>query len=407
MDNNGPYLFKISMPDKSSTEDCILLIENEHLDTVELYKKQADSLVLLAVKGNSFSHDDSRSGFPEFRLSGNLKEYYIKTTFKKDVSFTVQINTLAAVDKMIIKVFFLLGLYYGISLMFFFLNLCLFIYLRDKSFIYYCAFQLFIVLSIAYADGLLTFITPGPWMLNHADIPLHLGMAISGSLFAHTFLTTTYLHKKIWIVAGILTLILISFTLSIIFNNYFLFLTGELVTFIVLCFYWVAGLLQFKVNIYSRFFVIGYGAFLIFAIDYFILRKFGIFYLDVYSGQIKTGSIIEMLVLTIAIIFRIKTLREENLHYRLEIDQYMRRVFQLQTEATETINDLFRKVQLKYKLSDREIEVLHGITDGLTNNQIADKIFLSTSTIKFHTRNIFEKMEITNRTQALGRLHEH
>jgi LuxR family maltose regulon positive regulatory protein len=54
-------------------------------------------------------------------------------------------------------------------------------------------------------------------------------------------------------------------------------------------------------------------------------------------------------------------------------------------------------------LSEREIEVLQLIAEGLTNQEIASKLFLSLNTIKVHTRNIYGKLSVNNRTQAAAR----
>lgn len=53
-------------------------------------------------------------------------------------------------------------------------------------------------------------------------------------------------------------------------------------------------------------------------------------------------------------------------------------------------------------LSERELEVLHLIAKGLTNQQIASRLFLSLNTIKAHTRNIYQKLGVNNRTQAVS-----
>jgi ATP/maltotriose-dependent transcriptional regulator MalT len=51
-------------------------------------------------------------------------------------------------------------------------------------------------------------------------------------------------------------------------------------------------------------------------------------------------------------------------------------------------------------LSKRELEVLGLISDGLSNEEIAEKLFISLNTIKTHTSNLFEKLEVKRRTQA-------
>lgn len=54
-------------------------------------------------------------------------------------------------------------------------------------------------------------------------------------------------------------------------------------------------------------------------------------------------------------------------------------------------------------LSGRELEVLLNIANGLTNQEIADKLFVSLNTIKTHTTNIYSKLGVKNRTQAVSK----
>lgn len=56
-----------------------------------------------------------------------------------------------------------------------------------------------------------------------------------------------------------------------------------------------------------------------------------------------------------------------------------------------------RKLQ---QLTGRELEVLQQIAQGLTNNQIAERLIISEVTVKNHVGNIFRKLGVTNRTQA-------
>lgn len=54
-------------------------------------------------------------------------------------------------------------------------------------------------------------------------------------------------------------------------------------------------------------------------------------------------------------------------------------------------------------LSEREIEVLTCIADGLTNREIALRLTIALTTIKSHTRNIYRKLDVNSRTQAVAR----
>ena len=51
-------------------------------------------------------------------------------------------------------------------------------------------------------------------------------------------------------------------------------------------------------------------------------------------------------------------------------------------------------------LSNREREVLNLIAKGMTNGEIADALFISTRTVKFHVSSIFTKLDVKNRTEA-------
>jgi len=57
-------------------------------------------------------------------------------------------------------------------------------------------------------------------------------------------------------------------------------------------------------------------------------------------------------------------------------------------------------------ISDRELEVLHLIAAGLSNREIADKLFISLNTVKTHTKNINSKLDVNSRTRAVARAKE-
>ncbi len=54
-------------------------------------------------------------------------------------------------------------------------------------------------------------------------------------------------------------------------------------------------------------------------------------------------------------------------------------------------------------LSERELEVLQLIAEGLKNQEISDRLYLSQNTVKAHNRNIFGKLGVNSRTQAVAR----
>lgn len=57
-----------------------------------------------------------------------------------------------------------------------------------------------------------------------------------------------------------------------------------------------------------------------------------------------------------------------------------------------------------YNLTDRELEIVQLIAQGLSNKEIAATLFLSTNTIRTHVNNIFNKLSVSNRTAILYKM---
>jgi LuxR family transcriptional regulator, maltose regulon positive regulatory protein len=57
-------------------------------------------------------------------------------------------------------------------------------------------------------------------------------------------------------------------------------------------------------------------------------------------------------------------------------------------------------------LSQREMEVLHLMAQGLSNGEISERLFLALDTVKGHNRKIFGKLQVQRRTEAVSRARE-
>ena len=55
----------------------------------------------------------------------------------------------------------------------------------------------------------------------------------------------------------------------------------------------------------------------------------------------------------------------------------------------------------KLELSNRELKILGLMAEGNSNQEIANRIFVSVSTVKTHNQNLFEKLDVKRRTQAI------
>lgn len=58
----------------------------------------------------------------------------------------------------------------------------------------------------------------------------------------------------------------------------------------------------------------------------------------------------------------------------------------------------------EYGLSKRETEVIETLITGATNKEIGEQLFLSESTVKTHLSNIYQKLEVKNRVEAVNKV---
>ncbi len=65
-----------------------------------------------------------------------------------------------------------------------------------------------------------------------------------------------------------------------------------------------------------------------------------------------------------------------------------------------------RQLKSDFKISNRETEVIQHIINGETNQEIAEKLYISERTVKAHNKNIFNKLKVENRIQLLMLLKE-
>jgi DNA-binding CsgD family transcriptional regulator len=119
-------------------------------------------------------------------------------------------------------------------------------------------------------------------------------------------------------------------------------------------------------------FLLGFLVVALQSIEYFFLIRTHVF--EIYGG------LIAFLFLTLGLWFGLQN---------KEIKQYI------------IIEDRIEVNFAEYGISKREYEVLLLLAKGFSNQDIADKLFVSINTIKTHTSNLFEKLEVKNRTQVL------
>lgn len=82
----------------------------------------------------------------------------------------------------------------------------------------------------------------------------------------------------------------------------------------------------------------------------------------------------------------------------IETERIVEKEIYITGPAVFTINE---KALAEAEISSRELEVLQLIAKGMSNQEIADSLYLSLSTIKTHVANLYFKLDVTRRTQAV------
>ena len=74
-------------------------------------------------------------------------------------------------------------------------------------------------------------------------------------------------------------------------------------------------------------------------------------------------------------------------------------------EVARRVIDYFKEnplSKISSKLSEREIQILESLIDGLSYKAIGEKLFLSVHTVRFHLHNIYEKLHVKSRAEAVS-----
>jgi len=102
----------------------------------------------------------------------------------------------------------------------------------------------------------------------------------------------------------------------------------------------------------------------------------------------------------------VKPFDEQDLYATLEIALYNFAQIQKKLHGELNIAVLNKKLGNFDALSQREFEILEGVTNGYTNVQIGEKLFISVNTVKTHLKNLFQKLNVNSRTAAINRSRE-
>jgi len=142
-----------------------------------------------------------------------------------------------------------------------------------------------------------------------------------------------------------------------------------------------------------------YGASL--AVLLFLVKWLEVRYLMItHSMDIYIGAI-AIIFTTLGIWLALKLVKPKTQTVIVEKEIYIE--VPQQSSATGAAFTINQKALEKYEVSNRELEVLQLMAKGLSNQEIAEQLYVSQNTIKTHSSNLFLKLDVKRRTQAVER----
>lgn len=293
-----------------------------------------------------------------------------------------------------------LGMYYGFAGMILLLNLICFLIFSEKVFLYY-------TIATAALIGFFT-VTDGIVGLQTDSDPIYitslLFVMVTGcsALFSNKYLNLKEFFPKISLIGGILLCIAgVMAVGGLVANDLTLSLISRVVSFTVLLSFFTAGVLLFSKKNYAKFFIIGISMPLVFVMDYFILAPNGIYLLGVEPIHLKIASVVEMLLLSYAIVYRMQAIKEEIVLRQTEMRIFLKRQEAMTRQSVERLmEDMYlENLIMHYDLDGMEIKLLQYISEGKANSKIARKLKVTEEDVEEMTKELYHKLEISEHIQ--------
>lgn len=386
--DNGVYWFKVES--LGSDLDQILTIPESHITRASLH-----------YNGNEIDKL-TNARYISFKLQSNTEKhvYYLQVNCLKEARIPIEIKTYDEYHQSELNEYIVIGLYCGIVLSILLFNLFSYFSFNNKMYLLYMFMVLGMSANAIYKDGLIALLFGIEGINEVLEPPINAILVISSVFFTSSYLNLNNRLKKVKILG--ISVAMLSIITNIGFqvtNSFLLFSMTAILHLLSLNIYWSAGVILWKKSYYARFFAIAYGVPLLFAHDYYISPHFGITGLGLPPVLYKIGSVFEMVIFTYAIMYQIKKLAKENTSIREKLIDYASQIKESNNGSGKkelSVNELVET----YSFTLKEIAILKDVALEKSNRDIAKEHFISENTVKYHTRNIFNKFEVKNRKEA-------
>lgn len=341
---------------------------------------------------------------PTFHLNNTLNDSKVKNNIKSQTK-----TSALAINKKSIEIkpevfsykyenplTFSNGIVFGFLLMLLVLNLTCYLLFGDNLFLYLGAyitaftslFWLYDILHLTFLSQIDTYALTATLLLLFGGVSM---------VFSYHFLSFNKHFKSIKMFSLISMIIITScIIIGYYFNSQALLTLANSITLAMLLTHFIAGSFFFNKKNYIKFFVLSSFIPLLFFVDYFALKPLHIYFLGVTSNHIEIAMVIQILILSYAIIYKMNEITEEVEIKKTEMKIFLKQQDSLSRSNVEKlVEDVYlENLIMHYDLDGIEIKLLQYISEGKSNEKIARKLKLTASEVKEYTQTLYEKLEI-------------
>ncbi len=414
---------KISLPPEEINKPLVFMLPSAHIIDYDLLIKEEDSWTKL-IPNYDLDGAKLQTRFPEYHLKSSNPYIYLKIPYNFNNIEQYILTERNEYRGSGVSTLMLIGVYYGLSIMSILINFGFYSISKDKTFIIYSLLVAAVALIFFHEDGMFYFLSNGKYQLKHLitwNFPV---ISFLLSYFVFHFLGYKEERKfaKIILTTLVFTTILLAISYSITDQYMYLHILKHASLIVpILCF--LISLPLVKKDIYMTILI---GIFILLVVQVLgyswsiSYDTFNHFIFNLHSLRVTMS--LSIVAINFIILLRVENLNKQNQMYRIKIKDYICELNQQKssTSCTEEVtisqfehrtctddsilNQIDRIImQLKeeFTLTDRETDVLIGIWEGLTNQEIAENLSISLSTTKHHVSNLYTKLNVKNRSQTL------
>lgn len=312
------------------------------------------------------------------------------TSIVREVSQKSEANTTASL--------FLKGSFYGAISIILLLNMVSFFLFEEKIFGYFGLAVTGTVLLFFGEDNLSSILFQDT-LFKGTAVTTTILCATAGlvALYSSQYLTIKEYFPKLKTFTTPLFLVAAGLSVTHWFvDNAMLPVAVNIIAFTLLTCYFGGGILLFLKNNYSKFYVLGMAIPLMLVLDYFVLQVIGINFLNVSLTIVKASFFINVLLMTYAILYRMKDIKEQTAARKIEMEIFLKKqeIMERDNIIKLTEDVYLENLIMQYDLDGLEIKLLQYISEGKENKKIAKKLKTTEIKIEEMTINLYNKIQI-------------